>query len=763
LGTRRAVFTEELARLYAGIEERRRHVAALRSAQERYAGEREEALAELRRLEIERETMRSRLGYLEDAEAQYRGYDAAARELLLAHQEDPRRFGGLKGPIVAFVSVPREYRPAVEAALGPFLSTLVVDSLEDVQMLLGYLGDREIGRVAFLPISLAQPSAAVLPLPVELDPTICGRALDLIQVTGIRSDAVRVLLGDVLIVRDLGTALRVRAAGFGGRIVTLEGETLSAGGLLTAGGRIAEQGNVVGRSEEIAEMRSTLRRLEDAMPAWRGRAAEADARLRAGEATIAEGEAAAAREDGRRADAERHLTLLDAEAARLAEEIGALVSDQRAAEQEISTQDERYRALADRVAAHAAEMAARDREAETMAALLRDRTGELREIRDSMTALAVAAMEVDGRRAALQARVEEIRRARSQAASRDNDLIAEEALLAAEAERLLEEEEAARKRREECLAEASHLEARLASLDTERAEMAARRADVLGQHEEAAARAEALAEDAHRVEVRQAQIDAEVGSARRRIEEEFGRGWEAAATDVPESMDRDEMLGRIEALRGLIAVLGPVNLLAIEEHRIAADRAAVLREQCDDVRGAVAALRLLIVDLEGMIRERFDDTFRAVNKEFGVVFTRLFGGGQAGLDLISAEGSDEPGIEIVVQPPGKNLRSLSALSGGERVMVSLALIFAMLRVRPSPFCVFDEVEAALDDANTRNVASVLVELAANTQIIIITHNKATMEACDVLFGVTMEEPGISHMVSVRLQDRDRVRESQPVA
>ncbi len=141
---------------------------------------------------------------------------------------------------------------------------------------------------------------------------------------------------------------------------------------------------------------------------------------------------------------------------------------------------------------------------------------------------------------------------------------------------------------------------------------------------------------------------------------------------------------------------------------------------------------------------------------------RLFGGGRAGLDLVTADGSDEPGVDIVVQPPGKNLRSLGALSGGERVMVALALIFAMLRVRPSPFCVFDEVEAALDDANTRTVAAVLQELAERTQIIIITHNKATMEACDVLFGVTMEEPGVSHMVSMRLQDRDRLREGQPV-
>jgi len=141
---------------------------------------------------------------------------------------------------------------------------------------------------------------------------------------------------------------------------------------------------------------------------------------------------------------------------------------------------------------------------------------------------------------------------------------------------------------------------------------------------------------------------------------------------------------------------------------------------------------------------------------------RLFGGGRAGLTLVEVEGSDEPGVDITVQPPGKALRSLSALSGGERVMVALALIFAMLRVRPSPFCVFDEVEAALDESNTRKVAEVLCEIAEHSQIIIITHNKATMEVCDVLFGVTMEEPGVSHMVSMRLQERGELEVGQPV-
>ncbi|HKV43206.1 MAG TPA: AAA family ATPase, partial [bacterium] len=311
-------------------------------------------------------------------------------------------------------------------------------------------------------------------------------------------------------------------------------------------------------------------------------------------------------------------------------------------------------------------------------------------------------------------------------------------------------------------AEGARLGAAQAALDDARAQLAARRAEAEGEQREALNRAAALAEEVHKVEVRQAQVEAELGSARRRMEEEFGISFERAVEAVPESVNRDETVGRIEALRGLIAATGPVNLLAIEEHRQVAERAQALRSQMEDVQGAIAALRTLIVQLEGVIRGQFDKTYHAVNEEFGAIFARLFGGGRAGLELVPSADGAEPGIDIIAQPPGKKLRSLGALSGGERVMVALALVFAMLRVRPSPFCVFDEVEAALDEANTRKVSEVLRELAARSQIIIITHNKATMEASDALFGVTMEEPGVSHMVSVRLVESDPLGEPQPV-
>jgi chromosome segregation protein len=784
LGRRRAL-GDDLARIIADLEARRRAAAALRGEQERRAGDRDEVLADLRRLELQREQVRSRLGYLEEAHAQYRGYEAGARALLLARQADPARFGALRGTVAESLRVPRDLRPAIEAALGPFLSALIVDSTEDARALRNTLHGRGAGKIAFLPLSLMRArESRPLPAGGSFDAGVRGRATDLVQAAADRVEIVRALLADVWVTEDLDAALRLRAAGYDGWIVTLHGEGISPEGILTARGaparasqdagawegrRPAPDGDgewvgdgPLGRAEEIAEARASLARMEEETHRHAQRGEEASARLRETEAAIAEAEAGIAEQRGARADAERRLTLLDAEIARLVEEIEGCATERRTVEDEAAALERFRQATEARAAATEARIEEIDAETQSLSVRLRDQTATLREARDRIADLRVSLTQLDGQRVSLEARLREVDRGLGQVAARCDELDAEAARLEAERAALAAEDESARARCRALVAEAALLEQTLAGLDVERSQVAARRSEIEAQHLDTASRADALAEDAHRIELRLAQTDAEIGSARRRIEEEFGRPFEQASAQGPDPVDRDETLGRIEALRGLVAALGPINLIAIEEHRLASERMEALREQYEDVQGCLASLRALIAQLEGVIRTRFEETFRAVDAEFSALFTRLFGGGRAGLDLVAVEGSDEPGIDIAVQPPGKNLRSLGALSGGERVMVALALIFAMLRVRPSPFCVFDEIEAALDETNTRTVAEVLREIAEHTQIIIITHNKATMEACDVMFGVTMEEPGVSHMVSVRLTDRDRLREGQPV-
>jgi len=763
LDERRGARSAGLGEATTRLEEQRRAHAALRAEYAQQVEEHETAASELRRVEIEREAARSRLGYLEVAHAEYRGYDAGAREILLAHRAGALPVPGLRGAVAEAVSAPPEARAAIDAALGSCRFALLVDAVDDVAAVRRHRGDQDTGEVAFLPVSLLRRrESSLLPPSVAGDPGLCGRALDLVHITGARPDVIAALLVDVLIVRELESALRIRASGYAGRIVTLAGEALSPEGVLTTPRRAGDHGSVIGRADEIAEMRGRLSGLEDAARQIAHRCEAAAARLGDLEAAARVAEAGVVREADARGEAARELTLLDAEIARMTEETAALTAERSSLDHDIAALGALRHKLEAQAGAWDAEIAQIEDETAMVAALLRREAEDLRDARDRMMRNRVALVEVSGKHQVLRVRMGELEQRLSQITARCGDLADEGRHFDLETARLTAEAEAARTRCLQLGVESADLEKTLAALETERAGVAARRADVETQAGEAAGHAGALADDAHRAELRLAQVDAEVASARRRIEEEFGQPYDRSAADVPDAVHRDETLGRIEALRALIAALGPVNLLAIDEHRLAAARAATLRSQWEDTHGAESALRALITTLETVIRERFDATFRAVNDEFAALFVRLFGGGRAGLNLVNVDGSDEPGIDIIVQPPGKTVRSLGALSGGERVMVALALIFAMLRVHPSPFCVFDEVEAALDEANTRKVTGILHELAADSQIIIITHNKATMEACDVLFGVTMEVPGVSHIVSMRLQDRERILESQPV-
>jgi chromosome segregation protein len=253
----------------------------------------------------------------------------------------------------------------------------------------------------------------------------------------------------------------------------------------------------------------------------------------------------------------------------------------------------------------------------------------------------------------------------------------------------------------------------------------------------------------HRTEVKAAQAEAELAAATTRLDEQYGIALEDAAARRLET-SRDEARRRLDELRVALRDLGAVNLRAIDEHAAVSGRLEALRAHLEDLQSARDALRAAIVHINAALRVRFRQTFEDINQEFGRLFERLFEGGQGWLELVEDELGGEPGLEVIAQLPGKKRRPLVALSGGERVLVALALIFSLLRVHPSPFCIFDEVEAALDDANTKRFTALLRDLAQRTQVLIITHNKGTMAAADVLYGVTMQEPGISSLVSVRL-------------
>ncbi|MDR5683799.1 MAG: chromosome segregation protein SMC [Armatimonadota bacterium] len=755
--TRRA----DLEREVAAVSERLR---AARSALDELSAERGTLAAELDRITarehsiaFDRQAHLTRLRLLEEAQAELLGYEQGAREVLLAQRAEPERFRGVRGALVDFVDTDRDHRAAVEAALGDRLFGLVTDSVAAARTALEYLREHGTARATLLPLD-AVPDAPNAPdRPAGSD--VVGDAFDLVRCAPMVEPFVRAALRGAVVVDDLDAALRLRGAGYGGRIVTLAGEVLDPDGVLSGGRR--GDNRPLGRPQEIATLRCSI--------------AAADARAAELQARREEVTQRLARLDARISSTSE---LVDAEQARLgrARQAAAMVAEElsrrprvehdlevrygklRVALEELRSQEQRLQA----------DLAALDAElgqAERALAVARERAESAEQARravwDELTALRIRVAEAEtahtGLGLRLQEREADLTRIEARAAALRSD-IAQGAAQSAD----LQAEHAAAQSRLDVLRDAeAHARERIQTLSTERDALEAAIVELEARSQSARAAEREQEEGVHRLEVRRAQLEAEQEAAARRILDEHGIPFEEAEAASPDRIDRDALLDELEGLRGLIASLGQVNLRAIDEYEQVSSRCEELRAQADDLTAAREALLELSGRLEHILKRRFAETFDAVDAQFADCFRRLFGGGTASLRIVTDDKGEE-GIEMLAQPPGKKVKSLGALSGGERVMVALALVFALLRVHPSPFCVFDEIEAALDDVNTRRVTDLLHELSRRTQIVIITHNKATMESADVLYGVTMHEPGVSSIVSVRMAERETAAR-EPVA
>jgi chromosome segregation protein len=720
-----------------------RQVAAAQSELEKLRARRAQLEQEQHDLQLRRERDRARLSVLEEAHAGLVGYEPAARRVLLARREEPGRFGGVRGALVDFLDADPEHRRAVEAALADRLFALVVDDWDSARRTLEELGPESC---CFLAVEAAADGAALPPAPGPEEGVVAW-AWQLVRCAPLVQRLVRVGLDGTLVVQDLEAALRLWSRGWRGRLVTLAGEVLTADGLLAV--RRNGSATPLGRVQEIASLRQWVEELDRAEEDLKARLAALNAEEAGLRGQVQDGHA---RAEGLRAELHRVREELARVEARLAglprAEQDAHLERSQVLEQLREAEEEEKRCAADleRLGAEVVEARAR---LDAARAGQQDAQAAVGTASAQLGALRVQQAELVALCQGLQARAEDLRRQQALLQAEEGRLRAELAAAEAEARRLRDLAADLGRQAAEAQRHREELRARAEQAARAREEHGRACAELEGKLAAAREAAQAAQEEAHRAEVRAAQVAAELAAAERRLREAFGEEPEALEAQTPERVDREALLAAVESLRARLAELGPVNPRAVEEYQEVQARYEALAAQARDVEQAAALLSELGGRLQSVLRHRFSETFEEVNRHFQDCFRRLFGGGRASLERVAVEGGEE-GVEVTAQPPGKKVRSLAALSGGERVLVSLALVFALLRAHPSPFCVFDEIEAALDDANTRRVVELLRELARRSQVVIITHNKATMEAADVLYGVTTQEPGVSSVVSVRM-------------
>lgn len=709
--------------------------------------------------------IRSRLSLMEEMLREYEGYHKGVRSLLAGGAlGGPRQ--GICGVVAELIRVPAEYEAALEAALGNALQYIVTETDVVAERLIDHLKETRGGRATFLPLNLLRAQ----PEPPEdaaagMDGYV-GRAVDLVECDPRYNTVLAHLLGRTIVARDLRAAVNIaRATGLRARLVTLEGEVISPGGSITGGSPNPKTGGILGRSREQRELAAAVTSLEGELAEVRADAEARERRARELAAEVARLDDERRRREldlaGRRKDLDR----LGAELERLTREYSVATAEADQARTEIAERQARASAVAEEI--DALEQVNTELKARIEAA------GH--GVRAAQAARERATEEVTAAKVRLATlRQEELAR-RERFDSRE----ARRAELGRERELKVSELESIRKRKEELAAARVSQEADLAAMNEQRWALERTQAAWESERSRLVLALQGLDKDLrlarrgladwqsrlHSGELEEARLDMEEDGLVRQLEAEYGPGIrgslrEAAAAVLagegtgpdPAKFDHGRAAARVSELKQALADLGPVNPTAVEDYRRIRERHDFLAGQSRDLEEASASLYRAIAEIDERIKARFQESFVAIRANFRQAFRDLFGGGQADLALSDKENLLETGVEVVAQPPGKKLQSLSLLSGGERALTAIALLFAVLQYKPSPFCILDEIDAYLDEVNVERFANYLKTLAGRTQFIVITHQKGTMERADVLYGVTMEESGISRMVSVRLAD-----------
>ena len=661
---------------------------------------------------------------------------------------------GVLGTVAELIEVPAEFEVAVEVALGGRLQDVVMASWRDAEQAIAWLKRRNAGRATFQPLDSVRASRSSPPVQVLRLPGSYGVAADLITAHDGVETVVLALLGRTLVVDDLETTrAALRDLGTGWSVVTLGGEIARSGGSVTGGSAVRESGTL-SRERELRELPELIARLQ------REAAAAAQVTAQAEEAV------AAVQQQQRQAESELSGLRAAAEERRRQGERLRLWLSELSLEQERA--ERRERELAGEHGAAQQGLAEAAQALDNLHISLGESTGqqealdaELRRLADEASQHERAASEEGRRLAGLEERLRGERRREAGLRAQQRALADELALRGERLGQVDRERVSLQTQLDSLTRDVTVAEAALAAEDTARGPL---RDEVASAEQEATRLGHAL-QAARTASVERDRERDHAGFAWERAEQE----WEAlgeriredldladadevlrlevVATDTPEA-DREREITR---LRERLRRVGYVGDDAVADFEREMAQQTHLREQLEDVQGAAAALRRLLADLRQTMRSRFEETFAQVAVEFAAAFSTLFGGGTARLELT---GSDiaEPGIDIIAQPPGKRLQNLSLLSGGERALTAAALLFAILKVNPAPFCLLDEVDAALDEANVVRFRERLQELARQTQIIVVTHNRGTIEIADTLYGVSMGADGVSQVLSMRMTE-----------
>ena len=724
-------------------------VAAIEQEIEQRKGQQLVLRQQLTEAQVAWQEKQSRAKVLKEMEESGEGYQYGVKSILERKQQG--KLQGIIGTVSQLITVPQHLEKAVETAMGVSLQNIVTEDDKQAQAAIQYLKERKKGRATFLPLNTVKGQRAEENLGNEEN--VLGLAVDLITFDKKYEKILLHLLGKVWVVKDLASAVAIgKKKGFSYRLVTLDGELVTPGGALTGGNHEKERGGLLARQRQILELEDAVKQLEqqiqqqnealEAYYAVTGEKKEALAQLRNQEEAFIRSAV----------ELEQEQRLQEREEKRLQNELH--VEQFHLEEQE--KQREAYQTALEQERARQGVLAEQETDLSRQAEQLKERGQVLqtqqKEVQDryqeNAVRLATAkqrwelfAQQSDseeqryqGLRNTLQQKQSEYEKLAQKKAEYEQEIAENLHYIQQEQAQLAAENTALEDYREKRQAKQEHI----ALLET-----------AVGQGRQ---EKERLREQKYQLDLSLNKVQGYLSGGFRRLAQNFDCTYEEAQAKAVALENIPQTQRRIQEIKGLLGRLGEINFTAIEEFEQVQQRLQFLQKQVADLQDARQSLNKVIEEMEKIMAQKFAETYREVNARFSQVFQSMFGGGQARLELSDPTDYLLTGIEIVAQPPGKKEQVLTLLSGGERAMTAIALLFSLLTVKPSPFCILDEIESALDDVNIDRFARFIRDYAAKTQFIIISHRKGTMEAADVLYGVAMENKGVSRLMSVKVSD-----------
>lgn len=694
----------------------------------------------------------ARLQALQALQENLEGYHKGVKETIFAYRKGEINCQAVYGTVADNIEVDQKYELAVETALGSALQNVIVEKTEDGRECIAYLKKHGKGRATFLPLEAVRGNRLSLNLEVRKTGGFEGLAADLVSYDKRFTGIMEFLLGRILVADNMDTAIRLaKANNYSVRVVTLQGDQVNIGGSLTGGSSRGLSSGLLGRTREMEDIVSHISRMKSEQE----------------------------RKKQEEIFLKKQLEEIQKNQATMAEELAEMNESKRIMAVEKKHREDRISRLEESLKIHQYEQKEIQDELAGFVSREEDSAVYLQETEDKLIRLQNEQAEMERaleETAALTEKIaEEITTARIETAKLEQELNQTRQLSQEENQRLQQysanledikleltnlqnfEEELVKGQDD---AEKNIQEYR-GLLDDKRRELVKKRqerenlsADAIRREQELQIRqrkTKELEQNIHQNELRLARLQAEWEAGSARLEEEYQITWNNSE-EYATHEGKEALQEQIACLKHALEELGPVNFTALEEYPETLNRFGFLTSQRDDLVAAAESLQVLINDLDKNMIERFREGFTAVNQAFKTVFRDLFSGGNAELELDDPDNLLETGVKVIAQPPGKKAQLLSLLSGGERAFTAIALLFAFLKVKPSPFCLLDEIEAALDEANVKRFVQYLKRLSSSTQFILISHRRGTMESADWLFGITMEESGVSKLLTVKLEE-----------